>query len=313
MPRGFMSTLTPTVTTTSLTKAVVPAAGLGTRLRPLTRAIPKELLPIGREPVLAHVVAELRSAGIAQILFVISEQKPQIRAYFGDGLDGSDGLPPVRFDYVVQPQQRGSGDALLCAAEWVGADPFVVAFGDCLIESDIESDLPGAPLRRVIETHLRERATATLLVEAVERTAVSRYGVVGPAQPLSAEPTEPFALADLVEKPPVETAPSNLVVAARLALGPAVLTALRGSVPDARGEINIPDAVRPLLLAGADCWAVPLRPGERRRDIGNVGSFMAQFVRTALRDPDYGAQLRAIARSELQRISGPALAIETEE
>jgi UTP--glucose-1-phosphate uridylyltransferase len=292
-----MSSFTPTVATTSLVKAVVPAAGLGTRLRPLTRAIPKELLPIGREPVLAMVVAELRAAGVTRILFVISAQKPQIRAYFGDGMDGADGLPAVHFDYVVQPQQRGSGDALLCAADWVGEDPFVVAFGDCLIESPT----PGAPLRRLIETHLSQGATATVLVEAVERHAVSRYGVVGPAHPIGDPALEPFALADLVEKPPVETAPSNLVVAARLALQPAVLAALRAGAPDARGELNIPDAVRPLLLAGAPCWAVPLLPGEMRRDIGNMESFLTQFVRAALRDPDYGAKLCAIAREEMQQ------------
>ncbi len=292
-----MSSFTPTVATTSLFKAVVPAAGLGTRLRPLTHAIPKELLPIGREPVLAHVVEELRAAGITQILFVVSEQKPQIRSYFGSGSAGGEGRPPVRFDYVVQAQQRGSGDALLCAADWVGEDPFIVAFGDCLIESEV----PGAPLRRLVETHLQHQAMATLLVEPVDRSAVSRYGVVGPAHPIGDRPMEPFALADLVEKPSVEMAPSNLAVAARMALQPGILAALRAGAPDARGELNIPDAVRPLLLGGASCWAVPLRPGEHRRDIGDLESFLAQFVRAALHDPDYGARIRAIAGQELQR------------
>jgi UTP--glucose-1-phosphate uridylyltransferase len=290
-----MSSLTPTVATASISKAVVPAAGIGARLRPLTHAIPKELLPIGREPVLGLVVKELRAAGVTQILFVISAQKPQIRAYFGERFGGDDGLPAVRCDYVVQSQQRGSGDALLCAAEWVGEDSCLVAFGDCLIESDA----PGAPLRRMVETHLRQQATATILVEAVERSKVSRYGVVAPAQEVGAAPTEPFALRDLVEKPAVDLAPSNLVVAARWALHPAIFAALRRGAMDPRGELNIPDCLRTLLLAGAPCWAVPLRPSEARRDIGNLESFLTQFVRAALRDPEYGAKIREIARLEL--------------
>jgi UTP--glucose-1-phosphate uridylyltransferase len=285
---------TPTVTTASISRAVVPAAGLGTRLRPLTHAIPKELLPIGRKPVLAYVLEELCAAGITHALFVVSERKPQIRSYFGDVYVADNDLPPLQCDYVIQSEQRGSGDAVLCAESWVGDEPFVVAFGDCLIEAQE----PGGPLRRLIDTHLGHGAAATVLVESVERSKVSRYGVVAPVDSLPQEPQEPFAIAGVVEKPTVAEAPSNLVVAARWALQPSIFGALRRCAVDTRGELNIPDAARQ-LMPFSSCWAVPLRNGEARRDIGNMESFLTQFVRAALQDPECGAALRRIVRTEL--------------
>src|SRR5438552_1123528 len=108
--------------------AVIPAAGLGTRLLPLSRALPKEMLPVGRRPVLEYILDELRAAGIERALLVISEAKEAIRQYFGAGGAG------LRLDYAIQPEQRGLGDAILCAEEWAADNCFVVALGDCLIE-----------------------------------------------------------------------------------------------------------------------------------------------------------------------------------
>ena len=301
-----------TVASTSrrITRAVVPAAGLGSRLRPLTRAFPKELLPVGREPVLSYIATELREAGITHVLFIVSDSKPQIRAYFGDTYTGErPDLPPLHCEYVTQVEQRGSGDALLYAQEWVSAESFVVAFGDCIIEGSDEGgrmkdelDAPSSlPLARLIATHSEQQAAATVLVERVDKAKVSHYGVVAPRTELEAVPLEPFALADIVEKPRVEDAPSDLVIAARWVLSPGVFTLLRQTALDARGERNITDAVRALGQAGQPLWAVPLRPGEARRDIGNFESFFAQFVRTALHDAEFGESIRRVAREELQR------------
>src|SRR5579871_5200231 len=155
-----MSAPISTVAYSGIHKAVIPAAGLGTRLRPLTQAFPKELLPVGRKPVLAHIADELRAAGITDALFVVSERKPQVRAFFGDVYAGDDaGAPPLRCAYALQEEQRGLGDALLRAEAWVGADSFTVAFGDCLIDAPA----PGAPLRRLLSTHQRQCAAATVL------------------------------------------------------------------------------------------------------------------------------------------------------
>jgi len=280
-------------------RAVVPAAGLGTRLRPLTQAFPKELLPLGREPVLAAIVAELRVAGITEVAFVVSERKPQIRAYFGDMYTGDDpSLPPLRCDYILQPEPRGSGDAVMRAREWAGDLPFVVAFGDCLIDSPE----PAGPLRRLIETFMCGRAVAAVLVEAVAWERVSRYGVVAPRHARDAERAEPFALAGIVEKPRMEDAPSRLVVAARWVLDPLIFAALSGCHPEGRGELNIPDAVRMLIREGRQSWAVPLLAGEVRRDIGGIESYLAEFVRAALRDPVYGALARRVAEEELHSL-----------
>ena len=332
MPASSDFTNSPLPTTApSITRAVVPAAGLGSRLRPLTRAFPKELLPVGREPVLSYIATELREAGITDVLFIVSDSKPQIRAFFGDVYEGErPDLPPLKCEYVTQQEQRGSGDALLYAEAWVGNAPFVVAFGDCIIEgvgswalgirehtasgnfiqsaeppACIEHPIPNTqyptPLQRLIATHIHQQSAATVLVERVERAKVSRYGVVAPRGVLDTVPLEPFALADIVEKPRVEDAPSDLVIAARWALSPGVFALLRQTELDARGERNITDAVRALGQAGKPLWAVPLRPGEARRDIGNFESFFAQFVRAAMRDAEFGSAIQRVAREELER------------
>jgi UTP--glucose-1-phosphate uridylyltransferase len=279
-------------------RAVIPAAGLGTRLRPLTRAFPKELLPIGRKPVLAHIAAELHAAGITEVLFVVSERKPQIRDYFGESYAGEEGEnweTPLRCDYVTQTQQRGSGDAVLYAQDWVGNAPFLAVFGDCLMDAPE----PAAPLRRVLATHREQQAAATVLVETVPWEKVARYGVLAPAQPLDA-PTAPFAAADIVEKPAPQDAPSNLVVAARWALQPAIFAFLRRLEPDTRGEFSLTDAVRALCREQGPLWGVPLLPGEARRDIGSMESFFTAFVRAALRDSDYGNIVRRVLVQEFR-------------
>ncbi len=285
-------------------KAVIPAAGLGTRLRPLTNAFPKELLPIGREPVLAHIVRELRLAGITQAAFIVSESKPQIRNYFGEEFDeaisGRPDLPPLRCAYLVQPHQKGLGDAILQAEEWTGGESFVVAFGDCLIDAPDSS----LPLRRLLETFIRESAVAAVLVERVALEKVSRYGILSPHTPIESENESeseaPFRAGDIVEKPSPESAPSRLAVAARWALSPKIFDALRSGQLDSRGELNLTDPVRSLLKSGGALWGVPLMEGEARRDIGNYESFFAAFLRFAFRDPEYGEATRRLAEELIE-------------
>ena len=285
---------------TIVTKAVIPAAGLGTRLRPLTNAFPKELLPIGREPVLEHIVRELRLAGITQAAFIVSESKPQIRSYFGEefneAISGRPDLPPLQCSYLVQPQQKGLGDAILQAEEWTGGESFVVAFGDCLIDAPDSS----LPLRRLLEVFIQESAVAAVLVERVALEKVSRYGILSPHTPIEEENEAPFRAGDIVEKPSPETTPSRLAVAARWALSPKIFDALRSGELDSRGELNLTDPVRSLLKSGGALWGVPLLEGEARRDIGNYESFFAAFLRFAFRDPEYGEATRLLAEELLR-------------
>lgn len=271
-------------------KAVVPAAGLGTRLRPLTNAIPKELLPVGRLPVLAHIAAELIAAGITDVLFVVSEAKPQIHNLFRDLYSPGHDSPSLRCAYAVQREQRGLGDALLQAEGWVEEEPFLVAFGDCLIDSE----QPGgshAPICRLTQTFLDQKADAAVLVETVPWERVARYGVLAPEWPLEEGSRAPFAAADIVEKPHRDAAPSNRVVAARWVLSPALFEVLKRTPPDAKGELALTDAVRSMRREGGSLWAVPLHPDEARRDVGSYDSYYEAFVRYALRDPEYGREL----------------------
>jgi UTP--glucose-1-phosphate uridylyltransferase len=280
-------------------KAIVPAAGFGTRLRPLTNITPKELLPLGRKPVLSYVMEELQQSGIQEVLFIVSERKPEIRAFFGETYTGENpDLAPIRCEYTFQHQQRGSGDAVLCAADWSEDDACVVAFGDCIIDAPQSGS---APLKRMIETFSQQSAGGVILVESVPREKVFRYGVVSPATPLPEVPTESFLLQGVVEKPSVEEAPSNLVIAARFVLHPTIFTALRHTLPDKRGEFNLPDAMCLLPAQGLPLFATPLHSGEARLDIGNFETYFANFLRFALRDAEYGESLHALLKQEIGR------------
>ncbi len=280
----------------SVRRAIVPAAGLGTRLRPLTLAFPKELLPVGRLPVLGHIAAELAAADIDEVLFIVSERKPQIRGFFGDSYRDESTGRTLRCEYVLQRDQRGLGDALLCAEEWASGKATAVAFGDCIIESPE----PAGPLRRLLDLYHSTGACAAVLTETVARERVSRYGVLAPRLPRADEDEGAFEASDVIEKPSPEAAPSRCVVAARYVLGPAVFSCLHRVALDSRGELNLTDAVRLAIQEGGNLWASPLHTGEFRRDIGNYETFFAAFVRAAMRDPELGDATRRVVCDELR-------------
>jgi len=261
--------------------AVIPAAGFGTRLRPLTLAIPKEMLPLGRAPVLQHVLLEARDAGIGRAVLVVSPGKEMIRAFFGDGARLG-----IRVDYALQPEMRGLGDALLRAEEWVDGRPFAVLFGDCVVTG---TNREPSPLARLLEVHADQDSEATVLTEQVAPERVSRYGIVAPG----GEALRPaFAVADIVEKPSPEQAPSLHAVAARWVLSAEIFRLLR-ETPVAQGaELNLTDAVRRLLREGGRVWAAPLKPGERRWDMGGWATWLEAAAAFALADAEHGPAIR---------------------
>jgi UTP--glucose-1-phosphate uridylyltransferase len=263
-------------------RAIIPAAGFGTRLRPLTQAIPKEMLPLGRKPVLEYVLEELRGAGIRKALFVVSPGKEMIRSYFGDGERWG-----IRCDYVTQPEMKGLGDAVLQGEAWTEGEDFVVAFGDCLVEGGSPH-----PLNRVVQTHVLQKSSATVLTERIAKEKTRKYGIVDPGMLLE-HATEPFAMQNIVEKPAPEVAPSTFAVAARWALTSNIFRFIRSAAADKDGEINLTDPVRDSLAAGATGWAVPLLPGERRRDIGGWETYLTAAVEYAFCDEEVGDAVRA--------------------
>jgi UTP--glucose-1-phosphate uridylyltransferase len=246
-------------------KAVIPAAGKGTRLLPLTRAIPKELVPLGRKPVLEHIIDESAASGITEALLVISEEKTAIRTYFGDSLNG------VRFDYAFQAEQKGLADAIYHGRDFVGNEPFAVALPDSVIETDQNV----LPFTRVLETYERTGASAVIVVERTPRSELSRYGIVKPRNEIAPS----FPIDDLVEKPRPEDAPSEYSIAGRYAFDPVVFDYIERTPRGAGGEYQITDTIRLMLRDGHEVWCVALGENEKRRDIGTFEVYFEAFQR----------------------------------
>ena len=279
--------------------AIVPVAGLGTRLLPATRSAPKEMLPIVDRPVVQYVVEELADAGIERLLMVTGRRKRAIEDHFdADPELGSEPTPAtgMRLLYTRQPRPAGLGDAVARGAGFgvAGAPGVVVALGDAIIEP-APAGGPGL-VARLIEAHVAHGADATLAVTEVPEAEVSRYGIVA-GTPLDGGPA--LAVSALIEKPAADRVDSRLAVAARYVLGPAVFAALADVAPDARGEIQLTDAIAAVLAGGGRVIAVGLADGERRHDIGSVQGYCATFLRHALRHPELGASLRAHAAALL--------------
>lgn len=247
-----------------ITKAVIPAAGRGTRLLPLTRAIPKELVPLGRKPVLEHIIDESVESGITDVLFVISEEKTAIRTYFGESMGD------VRFYYVNQAEQKGLADAIYCGRDFVGDEPFAVALGDSVISTDQDV----LPFRRVIETFEKTDASAVIVVEKTPRAELSRYGIVEPKDRVAPV----FQISDLVEKPRPEEAPSEYSIAGRYAFDPVIFDYIEQTPKGAGGEYQITDAIRLMLRDGREVWCVALGEHENRRDIGTFEVYFDAFL-----------------------------------
>jgi UTP--glucose-1-phosphate uridylyltransferase len=284
--------------------AIVPVAGQGTRLLPSTKSQPKEMLPVGRKPVVQYVVEELALSGVRRLLFVTGPGKTSIENHFD--LNGEliaflretgkeDLLEELDFErqdlqyfYTRQRRQLGLGHAVLCAEPLVGEQPFVVALGDSIIGLNAQSDI----VRRMVEEFGRSKADAVIAFEQVPREDVVHYGIARPRGAASAV----FELDDIVEKPAVGEAPSNLAVAARYVFAPGIFGLLAKTPPGKGGEIQLTDAIRLLLKGGGRVVGVQLAAGERRFDIGNFDSYFRAFVEFALADPRHGAELREFVR-----------------
>jgi UTP--glucose-1-phosphate uridylyltransferase len=285
-----------------IVKVVVPVAGMGTRLLPATKSQPKEMLPVGRRPVVQYVVEELQAAGLSQILFVTGRKKSAIEDHFdpdpelvrtlsaGGGYALLDELQftetDARFYYTRQSVPRGLADAVGRAEDFCGDDPFVVALGDSIIMSRDGSSF----LKEMIAAHVQSGAACTIAVEEVEPSEVFRYGIVKPVA--SADLAGGFAIEDLIEKPRPETAPSNLAIAARYVCNPVIFEAIRRTAPDRNGELQLTDSIRLLHQLGHQVRALRLRPGERRYDIGNFESYFKAFIDFAVADEKYGYMIR---------------------
>ncbi|MFP8960660.1 UTP--glucose-1-phosphate uridylyltransferase GalU [Streptomyces nanhaiensis] len=296
--------------TRRITKAVIPAAGLGTRFLPATKATPKEMLPVVDKPAIQYVVEEAVTAGLPDVLMVTGRNKRPLEDHFdrnyeleevlrskGDAtkltrVQESTDLATIH--YVRQGDPRGLGHAVLCAAPHVGDQPFAVLLGDDLI------DARDPLLSRMIEVQETYGGSVVALLE-VDPDSIHLYGCA------VAEPTgddDVVRVSDLVEKPSREDAPSNLAVIGRYVLDPAVFEVLRKTEPGRGGEIQLTDALQALAAdpsVGGPVHGVVFKG--RRYDTGDRGDYLRAIVRLASEredlGPDFRAWLRDFVKEEL--------------
>lgn len=290
----------------AIRNGVIPVAGLGTRLLPATKSQPKEMLPVGKKPIVQYVVEELQESGVERLLFVTGRGKTSIEDHFDDDPElvrmlretGKENLlkelssaqTNLHFLYTRQRQQKGLGDAILCAENFAGTEPFVVALGDSIIGRNRRSTI----VERLAAAFEAHEAACAIAVEEVPLSQAPLYGIVKPASE-----AEVFEIVDLVEKPAASEAPSNLAIAARYVFAPAIFDAIRRTPFDHRGELQLTDAIRLMLGDGARIIGVRLPKEEKRYDIGNFESYFDTFVEFALNDPEYGDRLKQRAREIL--------------
>ncbi|HEY8370741.1 MAG TPA: UTP--glucose-1-phosphate uridylyltransferase GalU, partial [Thermodesulfobacteriota bacterium] len=270
-------------------KAVFPAAGLGTRFLPATKASPKEMLPLVDKPLIQYGVEEAIASGIDQIILVTGRGKTAIEDHFDvskelemllDEKGKRQLLREVReissmadFAYVRQKEALGLGHAILCARNLVGDEPFAVFLGDDVIDSRTPA------MRQLIDVYRRHRATV-LAVVRVPRAQISAYGVIDPER--MGEPGL-YRVRDLVEKPSIDRAPSELAVIGRYVLTPGIFAKLAETKPGKGGEIQLTDGLR-ALLADEPIYALEVE-GERY-DAGDKLGFLKATVSFAMKRPE---------------------------
>ena len=284
----------------AITKAVIPVAGLGTRLLPATKSQPKEMLPVGRKPIVQYVVEELSEAGLNNILFVTGRKKRSIEDHFdycpelGDNKFESEFAGNLSFFYIRQTSQNGLGDAISYAEKFAGSDSFAVALGDSVIRGGSHSSL----LNRMMDVHQREKSSATVAFMEVAGDDVRKYGIARPKSRSGAT----FEIEKLVEKPLPAEAPSKLAIAARYVFDPVIFEALKRTPSGKNGELEITDAMNTLIKMGKKVMGVKLRKDEHRYDVGSFESYFKAFLDFALEDLEYGYMVRQYMRTKLHEV-----------
>jgi UTP--glucose-1-phosphate uridylyltransferase len=286
-------------------KAVFPAAGLGTRFLPATKAQPKEMLPLVDKPIIQYGVEEAVASGVDNIILVTGRGKNAIEDHFDVSVELETFLEArgkkellaeirkisnlINFSYVRQGEPLGLGHAVLVTRPLVGEEPFAVILGDDVIDAN-----PPA-LRQMIDV-FEEVKGPVLAIERVPREDVSKYGII------DAEEIRPgvYRIRDLVEKPPRDEAPSDLAIIGRYILTPDIFPALAGTVTDRTGEIQLTNGLRQLLKSRP---IYGCRVDGVRHDTGNKLGFLKAVVYFALRRPDLSEPFREYLRSiDLERV-----------
>ena len=287
------------------TKAVIPVAGMGTRFLPATKAVPKELLPVVDRPALQYIVEEAARAGLREVLMVTGRNKAAIEDFFdrhpeleaalekkGDGdrlasvLESTD---VAQVHFVRQGEAMGLGHAVLQAAAFVGDQPFAVLLGDDLI--DARDHL----LEHMLAVQAEHGGSVVALLD-VGRENIDKYGAVAiePGEHPVIDGDEVVTVTGLVEKPPVDEAPSSLAIIGRYVLAPVIFDVLRETAPGRGGEIQLTDALATLVERGEPVHGVVF--SGRRYDTGDRLDYLKAVIRLASERDDLGPPLRSWLR-----------------
>ncbi|SFS76718.1 UTP--glucose-1-phosphate uridylyltransferase GalU [Marininema halotolerans] len=289
-------------------KAIIPAAGLGTRFLPATKAQPKEMLPIVDKPAIQYIVEEAIQAGIESIMIVTGRNKQAIENHFDKSVElesllearGKEQLlEQVRqvgdladIHYIRQKEPLGLGHAILCARQFIEGEPFAVLLGDDIIDSN----RPG--LRQMMDVYEREQ-TSIIGVQPVPYEETRKYGVIAPAvQPISLNGSA-CPIRELVEKPAPEEAPSNLAIIGRYILEPEIFGLLQAASPGVGGEIQLTDSLQ--ALNQQKSMIAALIDGERY-DVGDRLGYIRATIEMALRRKDLTEEVQNVILTIHERI-----------
>jgi UTP--glucose-1-phosphate uridylyltransferase len=276
-------------------KAVIPAAGLGTRFLPATKAQPKEMLPIVDKPTIQYIIEEAVESGIEDIIIVTGRSKRAIEDHFDKSVElelllertGKHEMLEVvenisnlvDIHYVRQKEPLGLGHAVLCAKKFIGNEPFAVLLGDDIVDSEVPA------LKQMIDQY-NEVHSSILGCNEVPRSEVNKYGIVK----YSENTGDLFKVESLVEKPAIEEAPSTQAIVGRYILSPAIFDLLEQVQPDKKGEIQLTDAIDRLL--GQESIYSYIIQG-KRYDVGDKFGFLQASIDFALKRPDLKDKLEA--------------------
>jgi len=285
-------------------KAIIPAAGLGTRFLPATKAQPKEMLPIVDKPTIQYIVEEAVASGIEEILIITGRNKRAIEDHFDKSVElemeleasgKEELLKTVRsisnlaeVYYIRQKEPRGLGDAISCAKTFVGNEPFAVMLGDDIVDS------PYPCLKQLIDA-FDEYNTTIIGVQEVPMKDVCKYGIVNGVF----IEDDVYKVKDLVEKPDIAAAPSNIAILGRYIISPLIFEMLEKTKPGKNGEIQLTDALK-LLLEREAIYAYKFKG--KRYDVGDKLGFLQATVEFALKRDDIKEQFKAYLNSIIKEI-----------
>lgn len=276
----------------TVTKAIIPAAGLGTRFLPLTKAMPKEMLPIVDKPTIQYIVEEAILSGIEDIIIVTGKGKRAIEDHFDNNFELEDNLfkkgkfellekvrnsSKIELHYIRQKEPKGLGHAVWTARKFIGNEPFAVLLGDDIVRSEKPC------LRQLIDKY-DEMQSSIIGVQAVPDNQTQRYGIIDPAQ----KDGRCYGVRNFIEKPAAGTAPSNLAIMGRYVLTPEIFRFLEKQEIGAGGEVQLTDAIQKLNKI-QDVYAYDFEG--KRYDVGEMIGFLRTTMEFALDNSEFGDEV----------------------